>query len=168
MCMANNIKNYNERLKLLIEDMQKKIQDPENRKDIIFVNNRLIELEYTKEDNTTIINYSKFQTDAMLNQSVWSRYFNGTNIRTSHDTFLKIVIGLHLDQEAAEKYLSMVGDGFRLTDKRDQIILAVIKLDYFGETEIEKVIEMIQKYLDFFSKEEVKHGGKPFSTLYEI
>lgn len=150
----------------LLLEMQNRVKDPKSRPDINFVEKRMIALGYVKKGVNP--DYARFQEDAMLSQSVWSRYYTGSDVRTSHDTFLKIVIGLKLNLELEEQYLSLAGDGLRITDKIDQIILAIIVLDYLGETEIEEIIALVQDILDFYSEEEVKKGRKPFRKLYNI
>ena len=136
------------------------------RKDIDFVNDHLRKRKYVRDDGS--IHYSRFQNEAMITQSVWSRYETGAQARADHDTLLKIVLGLRLTQDEAYEYLAMAGSGFAMTDMVDRIVLSYIMLDYEGDVDTIDIVNTVCMLLDFYSEQEVKAGRKSLRKLYKL
>lgn len=137
------------------------------REDLDFVNMRLQERGYVRKNGT--INYTLFQNEADITQSVWSRYQTSVQNRTDHDTLLKIILGLRLSEKDARHYLSIAGSGFAVaTDMVDRIVLSYIMLDYLGDTNTVDIVNTVMFLLDYYSEQEEKSGRKPLRRLYKL
>ena len=139
---------------------------PDERKDLAFVDRHLRQRGYVRENGS--INYTRFQDDAVITQSVWSRYASGKQPRTDHDTLLKIVLGLRLTRAEADDYMAMTGSGFTMTDMVDKVILCYIMADYLGDEDTVDIVGSVSFLLDFYSEQEVKAKRKPLRVLYKL
>lgn len=137
------------------------------REDLDFVNTRLLERGYVRKNGT--VNYTLFQNEADITQSVWSRYQTSVQNRTDHDTLLKIILGLRLNEKDARYYLSLTGSGFAVaTDMVDRIVLSYIMLNYLEDENTVDIVNTVMFLLDYYSKQEVKAGRKPLRLLYKL
>lgn len=141
------------------------------RKDLDFLDTHLRMRGYVRDKGKNIgeINYALFRDEADITQSVWSRYATGTQTRTDHDTLLKIILGLRLNEADAHYFLSLTGSGFAVaTDMIDRIVLSYIMSDYLGDISTVDIVNTVMFLLDFYSEQEEKAGRKPLRRLYKL
>lgn len=141
------------------------------REDLAFLDTHLRMRGYVRDKGKNIgeINYALFRDEADITQSVWSRYESGSQTRTDHDTLLKIILGLRLNEADACHYLSLAGSGFAVaTDIVDRIVLSYIKVDYLGDIRTVDIVNTVMFLLDYYSEQEEKAGRKPLRRLYKL
>ena len=147
-----------------VNDKLKRIS--KSRKDLAMVEEHMRLRGYVREDGS--LDYPRFQLDGDIGQSVWSRYETGSQNRSSHDTLLKIILALKLNESEARTFLTYAGSGFAITDKVDLIVLSYIMTDYLGDDKAEDIVATVSFLLNFYSEQEVKAGRSPLRTLYKM
>ena len=119
---------------------------------------------YMRKDGS--LDFPKFQTDACIGQSVWSRFERSDQKRSSQETILKIIIALKMPIKDAEKFMNLRGTAFSENDMVDQLIKSYILNDYLGDDDIDSRIRSVSFIIEYYSEQEVKKGKKPLKNLY--
>lgn len=99
---------------------------------------------------------SAFYKYAYIDKSTWSE-LRWNLITPKKKTLLKLVIALHLNEEAAIDLMHRGASSFDPKDLRDQIILALIELKCYNPDDVYDVLEEYRL-----------HGTQKFENIYEM
>lgn len=119
-----------------------------------FLCEQLRKQHFVKKSN--LLDEAGFYTYAQVSSNTWSNIRWGNGI-PSKETLLKLVIGLKMNEEDAEKLMYLGQNTLSLSDPRDRIILALIDIRCY---DIYTVYDVLEEY--------GKRGARPFSNIYRF